>query len=144
MSHKGSPLDPFEYRQALRVERGGCPPSLPPPRSHQERKRRTERWQRSPHRALGAGDLFVEGFLGVSDPHHRRLELPGHLQGEGGASGWQRCSLWGAHSSPAPGLPKSALGGGVSWGSSARLYPSFAAGWGPRASSCSGSSRSAP
>lgn len=58
--------------------------------------------------------------------------------------GWQRCSLWGARSSPAPGLPKSSLGGGVSWGSGARLYPSFAAGWGPRASSCSGSSRSAP
>lgn len=62
-------------------KRGGCPPPSP-----EESKGQTKRRQWSPHRALGVGDLFVEGFLRVSDPHHGRLELPGHLQGEGGGS----------------------------------------------------------
>ena len=39
-----------------------------------------------PHHPFRVGDFLVEGFLRVSDPHHGRLELPGHLQGEGRAS----------------------------------------------------------
>lgn len=53
---------------------------------------------RSPHLPFGVGDFFVEGFLGVSNPHHGGLELAGHLQGE--TVGCKCISLWGAHLTP--------------------------------------------
>lgn len=36
---------------------------------------------RRTHRLLRLWDFFVEGFLRVLDPHHRRLKLASHLQG---------------------------------------------------------------